>query len=262
MSRSFAIRFYTKHDIDLLTLYYRNVDVANVMHQVLVAFIKGEEFLLSLPNPSEDDFQPQSTHGAKVEYRLFLDEEDATDRQIIEMIDKINPGAWNNFFKSLLRLYLWRPIAENFLNNKEDYLYFTEKLYPFTKDKCKMMLITRKKPAKRKKKMVKKHTTSIPSPETPIPPKIEKTKEEPIDLMPEAVIKQSPPESTPISPPMPESEHSVYPKKEQQEEPEKENTFYFEETLDPAANVEGERLDISGEDMDDFTSAFAQLIDS
>ena len=56
MSRSFAIRFYTKHDIDLLTLYYRNVDVANVMHQVLVAFIKGEEFLLSLPNPSEDDF--------------------------------------------------------------------------------------------------------------------------------------------------------------------------------------------------------------
>ena len=45
MSRSFAIRFYTKHDIDLLTLYYRNVDVANVMHQVLVAFIKGEEFL-------------------------------------------------------------------------------------------------------------------------------------------------------------------------------------------------------------------------
>ena len=118
MSRSFAIRFYTKHDIDLLTLYYRNVDVANVMHQVLVAFIKGEEFLLSLPNPSEDDFQPQSTHGAKVEYRLFLDEEDATDRQIIEMIDKINPGAWNNFFKSLLRLYLWRPIAENFLNNK------------------------------------------------------------------------------------------------------------------------------------------------
>ena len=70
MSRSFAIRFYTKHDIDLLTLYYRNVDVANVMHQVLVAFIKGEEFLLSLPNPSEDDFQPQSTHGAKVEYRL------------------------------------------------------------------------------------------------------------------------------------------------------------------------------------------------
>ena len=91
-----------------------------------------------------------------------------------------------------------------------------------------MMLITRKKPAKRKKKMVKKHTTSIPSPETPIPPKIEKTEEEPIDLMPEAVIKQSPPESTPISPPMPESEHSVYPKKEQQEEPEKENTFYFE----------------------------------
>ena len=69
MSRSFAIRFYTKHDIDLLTLYYRNVDVANVMHQVLVAFIKGEEFLLSLPNPSEDDFQPQSTHGAKVEYK-------------------------------------------------------------------------------------------------------------------------------------------------------------------------------------------------
>ena len=176
MSRSFAIRFYTKHDIDLLTLYYRNVDVANVMHQVLVAFIKGEEFLLSLPNPSEDDFQPQSTHGAKVEYRLFLDEEDATDRQIIEMIDKINPGAWNNFFKSLLRLYLWRPIAENFLNNKEDYLYFTEKLYPFTKDKCKMMLITRKKPAKRRKKMVKKRTTSIPSPETSyIPPKIEKT---------------------------------------------------------------------------------------
>ena len=92
------------------------------------------------------------------------------------MIDKINPGAWNNFFKSLLRLYLWRPIAENFLNNKEDYLYFTEKLYPFTKDKCKMMLITRKKPAKRRKKMVKKRTTSIPSPETSyIPPKIEKT---------------------------------------------------------------------------------------
>ena len=262
MSRSFAIRFYTKHDIDLLTLYYRNVDVANVMHQVLVAFIKGEEFLLSLPNPSEDDFQPQSTHGAEVEYRLFLDEEDATDRQIIEMIDKINPGAWNNFFKSLLRLYLWRPIAENFLNNKEDYLYFTEKLYPFTKDKCKMMLITRKKPAKRRKKMVKKRTTSIPSPETSyIPPKIEKTEAEPIDLMPEAVMKQSLPESAPISPPIPESEYSMYPKKEQQEEPEKENTFYFEKAPD-AVVVADEHLAASDEDMDAFTNAFAQLIDS
>ena len=124
-----------------------------------------------------------------------------------------------------------------------------------------MMLITRKKPAKRKKKMVKKHKTSIPSPETPIPPKIEKTEEEPIDLMPEAVIKQSPPESTPISPPMPESEHSVYPKKEQQEEPEKENTFYFEKAPD-AVVVADEHLAASDEDMDAFTNAFAQLIDS
>ena len=50
--------------------------------------------------------------------------------------------------------------------------------------------------------MVKKRTTSIPSPETSyIPPKIEKTEAEPIDLMPEAVMKQSLPESAPISPP-------------------------------------------------------------
>ena len=169
---------------------------------------------------------------------------------------------WNNFFKSLLRLYLWRPIAENFLNNKEDYLYFTEKLYPFTKDKCKMMLITRKKPAKRRKKMVKKRTTSIPSPETSyIPPKIEKTEAEPIDLMPEAVMKQSLPESAPISPPIPESEYSMYPKKEQQEEPEKENTFYFEKAPD-AVVVADEHLAASDEDMDAFTNAFAQLIDS
>lgn len=36
--RSFVVRFYTKHDIDLLPLYYRNVNVPDTIHQVLVAF--------------------------------------------------------------------------------------------------------------------------------------------------------------------------------------------------------------------------------
>ena len=125
-----------------------------------------------------------------------------------------------------------------------------------------MMLITRKKPAKRRKKMVKKRPTSIPSPEPSyIPPKIEKTEAEPIDLMPEAVMKQSLPESAPISPPKPDSEYSMYSKKEQQEEPEKENTFYFEKAPD-AVVVADEHLAASDEDMDAFTNAFAQLIDS
>ena len=53
--RSFVVRFYTKHDIDLLPLYYRNVNVPDTIHQVLVAFVEGEELILSLPNPTEED---------------------------------------------------------------------------------------------------------------------------------------------------------------------------------------------------------------
>lgn len=45
--RSFVVRFYTKHDIDLLPLYYRNVNVPDTIHQVLVAFVEGEELILS-----------------------------------------------------------------------------------------------------------------------------------------------------------------------------------------------------------------------
>lgn len=130
--RSFVVRFYTKHDIDLLPLYYRNVNVPDTIHQVLVAFVEGEELILSLPNPTEEDFLPKS--GVKVEYKVALNENDPTDKKIIEMLEKINDGARTNFLKTLLRLYLWRPVAENFLNNKEDYQFFADKIHPFIKD--------------------------------------------------------------------------------------------------------------------------------
>ena len=96
--RSFVVRFYTKHDIDLLPLYYRNVNVPDTIHQVLVAFVEGEELILSLPNPTEEDFLPKS--GVKVEYKVALNENDPTDKKIIEMLEKINDGARTNFLKT------------------------------------------------------------------------------------------------------------------------------------------------------------------
>ena len=47
------------------------------------------------------------------------------------MIDRIQPGKRNNFFKNLLRLYLMYPFSECFFERREDLQYFEEKLKVF-----------------------------------------------------------------------------------------------------------------------------------
>lgn len=239
--RSFVVRFYTKHDIDLLPLYYRNVNVPDTIHQVLVAFVEGEELILSLPNPTEEDFLPKS--GVKVEYKVSLNENDPTDKKIIEMLEKINDGARTNFLKTLLRLYLWRPVAENFLNNEEDYQFFADKIHPFIKDKPKMMLRIRKRKARKKT-----ISTVIPSPDmvrSYAPPE---EKEDIVDLTSEAILNKRPQNVM-------EPEPAVKPEKSQDE---KQDIFYLDEPENEVYKTDNTGLE---EDTDDITDAFTSFID-
>lgn len=176
MKRLYTIRLYKKHDMDLLSLRLRGVDLADAVHQSLIAFVEGRDMILSLP-PSRNNDDKRINTVTKIEKKITLDDEDDIDVEIINMLERINEGAWNNFFKNILRMYLWHPYAENYIKSSKDLQFFENQTEIYKKNKEKFA--TRREKRKKVKKLnqqVKKEETSkshssIPSPES-IPQKV------------------------------------------------------------------------------------------
>ena len=139
MRRLYTIRLYRKHDMDLLSLRLRNVDLADAVHQALIAFIEGRDMILSLPHFKNYDCGEHISTASKTEKKLILDDDDDVDREIICMLERINEGSWNNFFKNILRMYLWHPYAENYVKSEADLKYFEEKTELYKKNKEKLV---------------------------------------------------------------------------------------------------------------------------
>lgn len=177
----FTVKIYKKHDMDLLAAA-EQVNIINAMYLALKAFAKGEDCIIDLP-PIKQGI-PGSRD--KIESKLILDEK--KDADILEMLSYINPGAWNNFFKNVLRLYLRRPLAENFVNSNEGAVFFQNKLNQLNKGKR----IIKTKERKSKPMHDSKNRNLIPKKQNPKNrnpiPKPQKELEENRNPIPEQLI--------------------------------------------------------------------------
>lgn len=123
----YTIRFYTMHDLDLITFTLtHDFDIVKAIYSSVTAFAKGEAFIISVPPLVRDDMPEKQRVFVKA---LVLDSD--KDHEAIEMIDRITPGRRNNFFKNLLRLYLLYPFSEYFVDDPADLGFFESKLAAF-----------------------------------------------------------------------------------------------------------------------------------
>ncbi len=120
----YTVRFYRLHDLDLITfIMTHEFDVMRAIYSSITAFAKGEYFIIQIPSAVHTELPPLRYAYTKA---LTLDTE--KDQATIELINKIQPGKRNNFFKSLLRLYLVHPFSETFFTDPADMALFEEKL--------------------------------------------------------------------------------------------------------------------------------------
>ncbi len=123
----YTIRLYRLHDLDLITfIFTHEFDIMHAIYSATKAFAKGEAFLIKIP-PNTNETLPQLRRV----YTKTLVLDTKKDKDAIAMIDRIQPGKRNNFFKNLLRLYLMYPFSECFFERREDLQYFEEKLKVF-----------------------------------------------------------------------------------------------------------------------------------
>ena len=133
--------------------------------------------------------------GRQTQYKLMLDEE--KDADIIEMIERVNPGARNNFYKQLIRMYVCYPVDHRFFNSEEDKEWFDERMQIFREGKkCVEAGRKRKKkkssPKKEKVVRARKRQEEVPDKNVPSEDDLKKQ----IDAIP--IIKEEPARPDPV----------------------------------------------------------------
>ena len=119
----YPYQLFARHDLDLLTfknLY--NVNLTKALYCSLKAFVKGEAFVIVIPE--ERGITPTFKRKYYGKLRLHTEK----DADVIEMIEKIAKGYRNCFFKNILRMYMRQPLTELFLEDPEDIGYFNNKI--------------------------------------------------------------------------------------------------------------------------------------
>lgn len=278
MKRVYTIRLYQKHDMDLLSLRLRGVDLADAVHQSLAAFIEGRNMILFPPHATKSSDLMENNTATKVEKKMVLDDEDSMDVQIIDMLDRINEGSWNNFFKNLLRMYLWHPYAENYVKSAEDLKFFEERASIYkqnreiwaTRKEIRRKPKSKSSPAKKEKKQRQElpKTEPVKKVETPVYDDVIDLDE--WDVSAKETTKTAVPVlDTPTTAPnvlnKPEEPTSISYEPEIPEERVREPRI-----LDPASQTpveekqpisyEPETSEDDKDDMDDITKAFSELL--
>ena len=124
--RHYTIRLYKSHDKDILSLTQRGLSITIILYNCLKGFCHRDFFIITLP---EKETLKEPTKSRNTQFKLILDEEQDSD--IIGMIERFNPGARNNFFKQLIRLYVCYPIDERYFKSNEDKQWFDEQVHIF-----------------------------------------------------------------------------------------------------------------------------------
>lgn len=127
----YTVRLYRVHDLDLITFVEQHeFNLAKAVYSALSAFTKGDHFVIEIPPKRKKEIPEFKRVYQKP---IYLDEE--KDKKAIELLDKIQKGYRNNFFKNLLRLYLCTPVSVAFLNNPDDEDMFVETFEIFKENK-------------------------------------------------------------------------------------------------------------------------------
>lgn len=120
----YTVRFYRQHDYDLLLFSIQNrCDLIRMLYKVLKAFSKGESFVVTTsehPNKEMPEFRRAYTRA------LVLDDEKDADQ--IALLSRIKEGYRNNFFRTLLRIYICFPAPTAFLVDESTDRNFFENL--------------------------------------------------------------------------------------------------------------------------------------
>lgn len=121
MRRGYIVRLYQTHDSDLI-LYAltHDVDMVVALYVSLSAYVRGQKF--TLDSPVLDRPLPNSLRRS---YSLQLRLDEQKDKKLIQVLDSIQAGYRNIFFRTILRLYLNTPINIHQLNDSEDMNIFT-----------------------------------------------------------------------------------------------------------------------------------------
>ena len=189
--RRFTYRLYKSHDRDILSLPERGLSINKVLYNCLKAFCNKNYFVIALPEVKPEE----KGRGRQTQYKLMLDEE--KDADIIEMIERVNPGARNNFYKQLIRMYVCYPVDHRFFNSEEDKEWFDERMQIFREGKkCVEAGRKRKKkkssPKKEKVVRARKRQEEVPDKNVPSEDDLKKQ----IDAIP--IIKEEPARPDPV----------------------------------------------------------------
>ena len=127
---SLKLRLYMPHDVDLISLMLTHeIDIVQCLYCAATAFSKGDSFAVKIPPKRTTRLAPRRIYCKN----LILDTE--KDKNLLELLGKIEDGYRNNFLKNILRLYLFFPVTEEFLINQRDMDIFLELYKSFTDGK-------------------------------------------------------------------------------------------------------------------------------
>lgn len=175
-AKKLFLRLYAAHDLDLLAYRDTRGFISKALYVSLKAFAAGEFFIITSPEKCKE--LPRKTVQP---FAIYLRYDD--DQEVLKMLETIPSGTRNSFFRNLLRLYLWAPIApdridadtahsfnihiKKMLEGKIPYVSIEEKMAEFRKER----LERRRKKRKEKKQAEEQNakqtglTEEIPQPE-------------------------------------------------------------------------------------------------
>lgn len=94
------VRFYKKHDLDLLELKAReNFQIGKQIKKSLCAYVRGENFSIEIPQE-----KPDRNYFKNDSVLIKLNSE--KDKDVIDFMRNIHPGFRNSAIKLILRGYL------------------------------------------------------------------------------------------------------------------------------------------------------------
>ena len=130
--RAFKIRLYYPHDIDLISIYrIYKFNMVKAIYCSVTAFSKYDKFFINIPPLRETPLEKKKTYA----FTLTLDSE--KDAETLALIDLIDSGFRNNFFKNILRMYLIYPVTSVFVSTAEAMCEFDDRCMMFRyQQKC------------------------------------------------------------------------------------------------------------------------------
>ena len=113
--RKYTIRLYRSHDVDLLMMEQRGVNLMAAAKIALTAICRGEYFIIETPPPADVGYVEFEPYYVRI---LLLDPE--KDDEEIAFLKSVHNGGKNNLIKNILRLYLFTPYNTRFLGTMDD----------------------------------------------------------------------------------------------------------------------------------------------